>query len=150
MRMQEGIFYDAGETPFRHFGIMFLQAQAGVPAAAIGLLLTQLWSMYQQLKAGRISDLPGVDLPRVRQTFTIGYGPKAFALNGARRALPDNLGPAFQFRSPNPAGGGRLLNGAGLNYATVRRPVRGRGPATPAGPQCRAAISSAHAVSRRH
>lgn len=116
MAMQEGIFYEAGETPFRHFSIMFLRVQPGTSADTVGALLSRLWAMYQALKAGRIRDLPGVDLPSVRQTFTIGYGQKAFALPNARRLLPGEL-PTLQFKSPSPAGGGRLLTAAGISYA---------------------------------
>ena len=46
----------------------------------------------------------------------VGYGPKVFELEGARRSLPEHLSDTFRFRSPLPAGGGPLLRGGGLHY----------------------------------
>ncbi|HXF02092.1 MAG TPA: hypothetical protein VN601_03805 [Arthrobacter sp.] len=115
--LQEGIYVGAGQRPGRHWAMMFLRAQAGVAAADIDVTLAGLSSVYAGLRSGQIADLPGVNLPASGLTVLVGYGPKAFAVPGTRRPLPQNLGPQHQFKSPAPAGGGPLLAGSGLSYA---------------------------------
>jgi deferrochelatase/peroxidase EfeB len=114
--LQEGIYFDQGQTPGRCFAIAFLRARQGTTAEQVGQLLHQLWKTYQNLKRGKVSDLPEVEVPASGLTVLVGYGPKAFALPGAQQALPEGLQPKFQFRSPLQGGGNPLLVGSKLNY----------------------------------
>jgi deferrochelatase/peroxidase EfeB len=115
--LQEGIYYQKGQKAGRCFAILFLRAQSGISAVAMDQCLSGLASVYAELRAGRIGDLPGVVLPASSLTILIGYGPKVFSISGVRRALPFDLGPQHQFRSPRAAGGGSVLIGSGLTYA---------------------------------
>jgi deferrochelatase/peroxidase EfeB len=123
-RLQEGIYYDVGARPPACFSIMFLKARSAATAEQVGKKLAELWTMYDALKTGRISDLPGVDLPTGDLSVLVGYGVKTFALTGVRRVVPDALLLA-QFRSPS-ATGGTILSGSSLRYG----PGLPRNPAT--------------------
>src|SRR5438128_1787101 len=116
--LQEGIYYDSGQRPPPCFSIMFLRARAGVTAGQVGKKLAELWSVYAELKRGRIGDLPGVTLSKPQRrghrragatpshsdlSVLIGYGVKTFVLTGARRPAPDALKSAT-FRAPTPDG----------------------------------------------
>ncbi len=115
-RLQEGIYFDKGSRPGAFFNMVFLRAEGGRSATEVGTLLGRLWLVLRDLTTGDVPDLPGHPVPSANLTVLIGYGMKAFALPGARRELPSNLGPAFRFRSALPPGG-PLLRGSGLRYA---------------------------------
>jgi len=117
MALQEGIYLDVGQRPGGNWGALFLRVRADATAAQVDACLAGLSAVYDGLRAGRIRDLPGVNLPPSGLTILYGYGPKAFAVTGARRPLPAGLSPEFQFASPAPEGGGNPLPGSGLQYA---------------------------------
>lgn len=117
MPLQEGIYVDVGARPGSAWGALFLRVRPGVGAEQVNSILIGLSEIYAGLRQGRISDLPGVLLPTMDLTILYAYGPKAFALPGARRSLPLGLASKFQFAPPVAAGGGPLLAGSGLAYA---------------------------------
>jgi len=114
--LQEGIYHAPGQRPDAFFAMLFLRAAPESTAGQIGQTFGQLWQTYQDLKAGKVRELPGHPVPPGRLTVLVGYGPKAFQLAGAQRPLPTDLGPQNRFRSPLPTGGGPLLLGSGLRY----------------------------------
>jgi deferrochelatase/peroxidase EfeB len=116
--LQEGIYFEKDVTPGRCFAILFLRARQEASAPAIGQLMLKIWQTQQELKRGKVADLPGVETPPGNLSVLVGYGPKAFALPGpnARRILPRVLNPANQFRSSSPGGGNAILSGAELRY----------------------------------
>jgi Dyp-type peroxidase family len=123
-QLQEGIYWDTGQTPGRCAAFLFLRATPGVPAREVGQVLQRIYDAQAALAAGRVGDLPGTALPDgFRFTRLVGYGQKAFALPGARRMAPQALLP---FSSPLTGGGGPIVRGAGLHYA----PGLQRNPAT--------------------
>lgn len=120
MSLQEGIYHAPGRRPGRFFALMFLRAEPGAGAAAVAASLADLWAMYQDLKAGRLRDLEGVQLPDPGEDATsvlLGFGRHAFALEGVGAPRPRGLGDEYLFRSAQPGGGGPLLRGSGLSYA---------------------------------
>jgi Dyp-type peroxidase family len=114
--LQEGIYHAPGQRPGAMFTILFLRAAPASTASQVGQTLAQLWQTYQELKAGKVEDLPGHPVPSGELTVLMGYGPKAFQISGAQRPLPTDLGAINRFRSPLPTGGGPLLVGSGLRY----------------------------------
>ena len=120
MALQEGIYHAPGRRPGRHFALLFLRVAEGVAAPAAAAALTDLWAMYADLRVGRVRDLPGVQLPAGDDAMTVllGFGRNAFALDGTARARPRGLADEYVFRSADPAGGGPLLRGSGLSYAS--------------------------------
>lgn len=123
--LQEGIYWDSGARPGSAWGAAFLRVRAGVNAVQVDETLTGLANVFTGLRYGRIRDLPGVDLPRSGLSVLIGYGPKVFAVPGAKRKLPAGIDTKFQFAPPNAAGGGLVLPGSGLLYSDglVRNPA---------------------------
>ena len=119
--LQEGIYYAPGNRPGRFFAILFLQAPRDTDVSAVIDVLGQLWQMYQGLKAGRLRDLDGATVPAEQDHMTtlLGIGPKAFMIKGVQtQQRPDGLADINFFRSAYPSGGGPLLRGSGLQYAS--------------------------------
>jgi deferrochelatase/peroxidase EfeB len=116
--LQEGIYAGPGRTPGDAFAIVFLRAERSAGAGDLHETLVELSTMLRDLTRGRVRALPGHPVPSADLTALFGYGPKVFAVEGVRRALPERLGPRYRFRSPVPTGGGVLLAGSGLAYAS--------------------------------
>jgi deferrochelatase/peroxidase EfeB len=118
--LQEGIYHAPKTRPGKFFAILFLRAAPGADAAAAGRALGRLWEMYQDLKQGRLRDLTGVELPsdEDRMTVLLGMGRNAFELPGVALPQPEGVGDEYLFRSADPGGGGPVLRGSGLAYAT--------------------------------
>jgi len=114
--LQEGIYHEPGTAPPANFGILFLKVSEGAGAAAVGQVLAALWALYQELKQGRVPGLPGIPIDPGHLNVLIGYGPKAFALDGVQRPLPEGLNADHRFQSVSAGGGNPLLRGAGLSY----------------------------------
>jgi Dyp-type peroxidase family len=114
--LQEGIYHAPGQRPGAFFTILFLRAAPACTATQVGQALDQLWQVYQGLREGKVRDLPGHPVPSGDLTVLVGYGPKAFQIDGTGRGLPTDLGVEYRFRSPLPTGGGPLLLGSGLRY----------------------------------
>jgi Dyp-type peroxidase family len=114
--LQEGIYHTPGQRPGAFFTILFLRAAPASTASQAGQAFGQLWQTYQDLKAGKVADLPGHPVASGELTVLVGYGPKAFQLPGAQRPLPNDLEAQHRFRSPLPTGGGPVLLGSGLHY----------------------------------
>ena len=116
-KLQEGIYHTPGIRPGKFFGLLFLRAARGLEAPPVGETLRLLWGVYEDLKRGKVGDLPGHTVPHGDLTVLVGYGVNAFRIAGASRAVPPELENYGLFRSPLPTGGGPLLRGAGLPYA---------------------------------
>ncbi|MDQ3729273.1 MAG: Dyp-type peroxidase [Actinomycetota bacterium] len=117
--LQEGIYFDQGQTPGRFFGLLFLRAGENLGAGPVGEALAGLWRLYQGLKRGRVPDLDPVVVPHEEDELSVllGFGSEAFALSGAKHARPDALDDDNLFDPPRPEGGGLVLDGSGLAYA---------------------------------
>ncbi len=116
-KLQEGIYYAPGVKPGKFFNILFLRALPGLNARQVGEAFGKLWQIYQDLKNGKLTDLPGQTLPAGDLTVLVGYGVNLFKLPEIQRQLPSQLEIFGAFRSPLPTGGGSLLIGSGLQYA---------------------------------
>jgi Dyp-type peroxidase family len=116
-KLQEGIYYAPGTRPGKFFGLLLLRAARGLEARQVGESFGILWDVYQDLKRGKVRDLPGHDVPSGDLTVLVGYGANVFNVPKASRSLPSDLGRFGVFRSPLPTGGGPLLKGSGLWYA---------------------------------
>jgi Dyp-type peroxidase family len=118
--LQEGVYYAPKERPGKFFGIFFMRAARDCDAARAGQRVAELWKLYKGLKQGRIPDLAPTAVPHEHDHMTvlIALGPNAFKLSGAKQPLPGGLGDDRLFASPRPTGGGPLLVGSGLQYAS--------------------------------
>jgi len=118
MTLQEGIYHAPGRRPGRHFALLFLRAKPAGGASGAAAALGDLWGMYQGLKGGVVRDLEGVTLPAGDLTVLLGFGRNAFELDGIALRRPRGLADEYLFRSADAGGGGPLLRGSGLRYAT--------------------------------
>ena len=116
MTLQEGIYHRT--RPGAFFGILFLRVDPEQPAKDAGAILAELWARYDQLRRGDLPQLPGHPVPDGDLTVLIGFGFNLFARDDIQRSAPPELERFGRFRSPEPGGGGLLLTGAGLHYAT--------------------------------
>jgi deferrochelatase/peroxidase EfeB len=114
--LQEGIYHRT--RPGAFFGILFLRVDPEQPAKEAGAVLAELWARYDQLRRGDLPQLPGHPVPDGDLTVLIGFGFNLFARDDIQRSAPPELERFGRFRSPEPGGGGLLLTGAGLHYAT--------------------------------
>lgn len=115
-KLQEGIYHAPGVKPGKFFNILFLRALPGLNAREVGEAFGKLWQMYQNLKNGKLTDLPGQTLPAGDLTVLVGYGLNTFKIPDIQQQLPEALSSFGAFRSPSPTGGGPLLIGSGLRY----------------------------------
>ncbi len=116
-KLQEGIYHAPGVRPGKCFNILFLRALPGLDARQVGEAFGKLWQMYQDLKNGKLTDLPGQTVPTGDLTVLVGYGANVFKLPDIQHQLPSQIKDFGAFRSPLPTGGGPLLIGSGLRYA---------------------------------
>lgn len=116
MNPQQGIYYQEGARPGASFRIAFLRARSGRNAAEVGQELARIWHLVRRLQRGEVPDLEGASVPHSNLTALLGVGISAFEIDGVTTAPPQALGRFGLFVSPDPAGGGPLLYGAGLNY----------------------------------
>ncbi|NMG07371.1 Dyp-type peroxidase domain-containing protein [Brasilonema sp. UFV-L1] len=116
-KLQEGIYHSPGVKPGNFFNILFLRTLPGLDARQVGEAFGKLWQMYQELKNGKLTDLPEHPLPAGDLTVLVGYGANVFKLPGIQRQVPSQIREFGAFRSPLPTGGGPLLIGSGLRYA---------------------------------
>lgn len=121
-----GIYWRSGDTPPRHFAVLFLRPFPDKEAVEVGQTLEGLVGIWRGLEAGVLPDLPGVTVPVSGFTWLIGYGRNAFNLPGIAQRLPPRLD--FRLGEPLPQGGGEVIAGSGLGYA----PGVSKNPATEA------------------
>ena len=116
--LQQGIYHARGQRPGPAFSILFLRADRHLDAPEVGRAFGSLWEMYQGLARGVVRDLPDHPVPHGDLSVLVGYGRNVFDLAGVRRRQPPNLKEFGLFRSPLTTGGGPLLIGGGLRYAS--------------------------------
>jgi Dyp-type peroxidase family len=118
--MQEGIFYQQGSSPGKHWGLLFLRVRNDINSETVYNELNHLWGILQNLKIGKIQDLPKINLPvpLTGLQITIGYGKNIFSKKGIKKNLPSDFIQA-NFRSPLATGGGKLLLASGLSYSNA-------------------------------
>ncbi|USA47222.1 Dyp-type peroxidase [Acinetobacter sp. C26M] len=116
--MQEGIFYQQGATPGKHWGLLFLRINEGYDSTKIYEGLNSLWEVLQALKVGKIEDLPNITVPVPPSglQITIGYGKNIFNKTGIKKFVPTAITDS-NFRPPLATGGGKLLAASGLSYS---------------------------------
>ncbi|MFD3838556.1 hypothetical protein ACFWWC_20195, partial [Streptomyces sp. NPDC058642] len=107
-----------GRVPRGLVALVFRRRAPAAPPPGVDGALRKVTGMLGGLAEGRVGELPGHPVPTGDLEFLLGFGPKAFDIPGARVTCPAALGRRFRFRSPLPTGGGPVLVGAGLPYAS--------------------------------
>lgn len=114
---QEGIYYDCSDCTCPFLAMVFLQPRPSATASQVGAALGEVWSMYQDLKAGKVRDLPGHPPTPAQLDVLLGYGTDVFGLNGSSRPLPEALGE-HRFPRPEHLADTPILANSGLAYAS--------------------------------
>jgi deferrochelatase/peroxidase EfeB len=85
-RLQEGIYYQSGETPGPCYRLLLLNVNAGTESRATREALASLWQMLDELKGGIVRDLrpsrpgePEVEGIGGHLTALLGYGAAFFS-----------------------------------------------------------------------
>jgi Dyp-type peroxidase family len=113
---QDGIYSKKDSRPGESLGIIFLRASITLDAEELGQIIRNIWETCVNLKNGIIKDLD-VNYPDYYKDLTvlIGYSPKVFNLNGARRRKPSIFADDLTFM-PARRGGGLIFPGSDLTY----------------------------------
>lgn len=111
----EGRSLNKGKLPTNSsFALLLLRANRRAEAGEIGKCLAKLWKMYEDLRMGKVAELPNCIVPSGSLSVLIAYGPKAFELRGIKRQMPSSM-KHKQFlpaRSDMP-----ILDGSGIKYS---------------------------------
>jgi Dyp-type peroxidase family len=118
MDLQEGIYAESGQRPPPYFCMMFLRIRRDATVDELVRDLGGLWAMLQDLRRGRVRDLPDHAVSPDNMTVLLGLGVNVFDVAGVQRKAPEPLALFGKFLSPRPTGGGPLLGGSGLSYAS--------------------------------
>jgi deferrochelatase/peroxidase EfeB len=115
-QIQEGVFFRPGEKPPDHFAIAFLKSKPGATPAQIDQVLTKLFSVYRELKEGKVPDLPGQSVCSGNLSVLLGFGSTLFSVSGLSKSLPAPFLNNNRFKKPS--SGNSILDGAGLHYSS--------------------------------
>lgn len=95
--------------------MLFLRVRPGQSASAVGSDLAALVKVWEDLKIGKIADLPETSVPASGFEWLIAYGRNIFELSGITKELPNRLD--VRFNPPMPQGGGSVIGSSPLHYA---------------------------------
>ena len=117
--MQEGIYYRTKPTIGKSFCIVSLRAENPSKISEIGYTIGTIWNRLKKLKEGITADLD-IDIKHRKVgnlTTLIAYGSRLFDLSGSKKERPTSFTEMWNFKDPDPTGGGDLLEGTGLCYS---------------------------------
>lgn len=117
MVMQEGVGWHPDARPGPFFAMLCLRRTVGTSTSDLKDVMTGLWEIVAGLKRGQVPGLPAEPAYAGGLLCTVGYGPRLFAEPGAEGAGAAELRECA-FDRPQPGGGGAVLPGAGLQYAS--------------------------------
>lgn len=119
--LQDGISYKKGQRPSNSCCITFLKVGEGSTRENVIETLTKLWSMYTDLKLGKVKDLVEINERHFRPgnlKILVGYGQKIFSLDIATKKIPDIFGKNRKFKDPFREGGGPLVKDSRVMYSS--------------------------------
>lgn len=117
--LQEGIYYD--RPPGNSFCLMFLKISKFVRSSDLAKDLSDLWKLYEELKNGKIKDLPTHTKHRYHGNLSslIGYNPKIFdgIVSGIKKKKPKDLIQEKGFKGPRIIPGEPIIAGSSINFS---------------------------------
>lgn len=114
--LPRGIYWDKGQTPPRCHAVAILRADQNATAAEIDKALAALARLWSQLRVGAMPTLQGATVPASAFEWLLGYGRKAFEIDGSKHPVPRRLRAPNNFNSVDPQGGGLAIDGSGLRF----------------------------------
>lgn len=118
-QLQEGIYLKKKPLIGKSLCTVFFSISEGSTANEAGKAIDQLWSMYSNLKHGKIKNLAVNEnlLLGGNLSALIGYGPKIFNIPGIRKHIPIDLAENSFFESPRKWAGGFVSEHSQLVYS---------------------------------
>ena len=100
--LQKGIYHLHESRIGNSFCIIFLRGSEGVTSAEMGMILAKIWIKLQDLEKGIIKEIDIHPTKRSSGNLSVmlGYGPKAFLLDGILRKPPQKFGAESIFSQP--------------------------------------------------
>ena len=118
--LQEGIYYD--RPPGNSFCLMFLKISRPVRSSELAKELSELWTLYEELKKGKTKDLPTHSRHNYHGNLSVllGYGPKIFdgIVSGIKKNKPKDLIQEKGFKGPKISRGEPISAGTSINFST--------------------------------
>lgn len=117
--LQDGIYYHNKAKPGSSMCTLFLSVQEGSSADEVAKALSNIWTMYNDLKNGIIPDLHVSERNRYRGSLSVllAYGPAIFDVNGVTKKKPKELEVENFLNLSNPGGGAKIGERLSLTYA---------------------------------
>lgn len=115
----EGIYYRNRPPIGNSFCLMSLRAESNSDVAKIGKAILRIWEHLTHLKKGITVDLK-VDLKHRKignLSVLLAYGSHIFDLPGTKRNRPSSFSNSWNFKPPDPAGGGLVFEGSEMSYS---------------------------------
>jgi deferrochelatase/peroxidase EfeB len=119
-KLQEGIYYRAKPPIGKSFCLISLRAENKTEISEVGRVIGSIWNRLKKLKEGITVDL-NIDQKHRKignLTVLIAYGPTLFDFPKSKKKRPTSFMDNWNFRQPNPSGGGPILDGIGMSYST--------------------------------
>jgi deferrochelatase/peroxidase EfeB len=133
-RLQDGIFYmsnhnisinnnnnssslsnDNRYSYNKSFAILFLKFRKKLDINILDKSLEKLWNMYNNLKKGKVKELPDQKVPHGSLSIILGYGQNIFTLEEIGKEIPRDFKNS-QFLPPR-SYGGYILERSKLSYS---------------------------------
>ncbi|HET7643994.1 MAG TPA: hypothetical protein VFK40_10840, partial [Nitrososphaeraceae archaeon] len=116
--IQDGIYYD--RPPGNSFCLMFMKISRSARMPDLIKDLYELWKVYDELKKGKVKDLP-IHPKHSHQgnlSILLGYGPKIFdgVLSGIKKKKPKDLAYERGFKDPAILNGEPIAAGSSFNF----------------------------------
>lgn len=118
--MQEGIYYRSKPPMGNSLCFISLRSDDSSKIMETGKIIVQIWNRLRDLKEGILADLK-ID-PKHRKrgglSVLIGYGPRIFEIKDSKKTRPLNFNTEWNFKQPNPQGGGVIVDGSNIKYSS--------------------------------
>lgn len=114
--LQEGIYHAPGVRPAPHFTLACVDITPGAAVKDVHHALCMLWKMLQNLKRGKVADLPRHPVPHGELTVLLGVASSIFDELTLKRDVPEDLHDWASF--PGPDQHDHLTFNSGIPWAT--------------------------------
>ena len=117
--VQDGIYFRAKPTIGNSSCIISLRAENASKINEIGYTIGKIWNRLKKLKEGIPADLD-IDIKHRKignLTILIAYGSDLFDIPDSKKVRPASFAGRWNFKEPNPKGGGLLLEGSEICYS---------------------------------
>ena len=123
VKIQEGIYYRNNASIGKSFCLISLRVKNACLLSDLGIILLGISKRLARLKKGMTADI-NVDIKHRKTgnlTVLYGYGPKIFELPGSKKSRPSSFSDYWNFKPPEPNGGGKIFDSSDIMYSAKVR-----------------------------